>query len=75
MTITINVVSSNPVLGEVYSIQIYDKDSQWLEKGRWFSPGTPGSSTNKTDHNDIAEILMKVALNTINQNINVLTYT
>jgi hypothetical protein len=33
--------------------------------GRWFSPGTPISSTNKTDHHDIAEILLKVALNTI----------
>ena len=33
--------------------------------GRWFSPGTPVSSTNKTDHHDITEILLKVALNTI----------
>jgi hypothetical protein len=29
-----------------------------------FSPGTPVSSTNKTDRNDITEILLKVALNT-----------
>jgi hypothetical protein len=35
--------------------------------GRWFSPGTPVSSTNKTDHHYITEILLKVALNTINQ--------
>ena len=34
--------------------------------GRWFSPGTPVSSTNKTDFRDIAEILLKVSLNTIN---------
>ena len=34
---------------------------------RWFSPGTPISSTNKTDCHNIAEILLKVALNTINQ--------
>jgi hypothetical protein len=27
--------------------------------------GTPVSSTNKTDHHDITEILLKVALNTI----------
>jgi hypothetical protein len=27
--------------------------------------GTPISSTNKTDHHDIAEILLKVVLNTI----------
>ena len=33
--------------------------------GRWFSPGTPVSSTNKIDHDDIAKILLKVALNTI----------
>ena len=35
--------------------------------GQWFSLGTPVSSTNKTDHNDITEILLKVALNTIKQ--------
>jgi hypothetical protein len=33
----------------------------------FFSPGNPVSSTNKTDRHDIAEILLKVALNTINQ--------
>ena len=30
--------------------------------GRWFSPGTPVSSTNKTDCHDITEILLKIAL-------------
>ena len=30
-----------------------------------FSPRTPVSSTNKTDLQDITEILLKVALNTI----------
>jgi hypothetical protein len=34
--------------------------------GRWFSPGTPASSTTKTGRHDIAEILLKVALNTNN---------
>ena len=34
---------------------------------RWFSPDTQVSSTNKTDRHDITEILLKVALNTINQ--------
>ena len=29
------------------------------------SPGTPVSSTNKTDSHDIAKLLLKVALNTI----------
>ena len=38
-----------------------------LAHGRWFSPGTPSSSTTKTGHHDIDEILLKVALNTINQ--------
>ena len=33
----------------------------------WFSLGTPVSSTNKTDRRDMTEILLKVALNTINQ--------
>jgi hypothetical protein len=33
--------------------------------GRWFSLGTLVSSTNKTNHNDITVILLKVALNTI----------
>jgi hypothetical protein len=35
--------------------------------GWWFSPGTPVSSTNKTDRHDITEILLKVALNIIKQ--------
>jgi hypothetical protein len=34
-----------------------------LANGRWFSPGTPASSTTKTGRHDIAEILLKVALN------------
>ena len=47
-----------------------DKVYQLLAHGRWFSPGTPASSTTKTVRYDIAEILLKVALNTINQSIN-----
>jgi hypothetical protein len=38
-----------------------------LAHGQWFSPGTPASSTTKTGHHDIAEILLKVELNTKNQ--------
>jgi hypothetical protein len=39
-----------------------------LAHGRWFSPGTPVSSTTtKTGCHYIAEILLKVALNTKNQ--------
>jgi hypothetical protein len=41
-----------------------DKAYQLLVHGRWFSPGTPASSTTKTGHHEIAEILLKVALNT-----------
>ena len=33
--------------------------------GWWYSLGPPVSSTNKTDHHDITEILLKVALSTI----------
>jgi len=32
---------------------------------QWFSPGTPVSSTNKTDRHDITEILLEVALKTM----------
>jgi len=38
-----------------------------LAHGRWLSSGTPVSSTTKTGCHDIAEILLKVALNTKNQ--------
>ena len=49
-----------------------DKVYQLLAHGGWFSPGTPAFSTIKTGRHDIAEILLKVALNTIkrNQSIN-----
>ena len=43
-----------------------DKVDQLLAHGRLFSPGTPASSTTKTGRHDIAEILLKVALNTKN---------
>jgi len=36
--------------------------------GRWFFPGTPVSSTDKTDHHDIAKILLKVVLYNITPN-------
>jgi hypothetical protein len=41
-----------------------DKVYQLLAHGRWFSSGNPASSTTKTGRHDIAEILLKVALNT-----------
>jgi hypothetical protein len=42
-----------------------DKVYQLLAHGRWFSPA---SSTTKTGRHDIAEILLKVALNIIKTN-------
>ena len=47
-----------------------DEAYKLLAHGRWFSPGTPASSTTKTGRHDIAEILLKVALDTKNQSIN-----
>jgi hypothetical protein len=44
-----------------------DNVYQLLAHGRWFSSDTPASSTTKTGRHDIAEILLKVPLNTINQ--------
>jgi hypothetical protein len=35
-----------------------------LAHGQWFSPSTRASSTTKTGRYEIAEILLKVALNT-----------
>ena len=45
---------------------VSDKVYQLLAHGRWFSLGTPASSTTNTGAM-IAEILLKVALNTKNQ--------
>ena len=41
---------------------------------RWFSPGTPVSSTNKIDRHDITEILLKVVLNTITVTLTLLLH-
>ena len=46
-----------------------NKVCQWLAAGRLSSPSTPVSSTNKTNRDDITEILFKVALNTIKPNL------
>jgi hypothetical protein len=45
-----------------------DNVNQLLAHGLWFSRGTLASSFTKTGRHDIAEILLKVALNTKNQN-------
>ena len=44
-----------------------DKAYQLLAHGRWVSPGTAASSTTITGIHDIAEIMLKVALNTKNK--------
>ena len=63
--ITIKVVSSNPVDGGVYSIQHYViKVVNDLGQVGGFLRVLPVTSTNKTDHHDITDILLKVALNT-----------
>ena len=59
---TPKVVSSNHVHGEVYLIQYY----VIMFVSDRFSSGTPVFSTNKTDRHDTTEILLKVALNSIN---------
>ena len=50
-----------------YTIGAYH---HWCEFESWsgFSPGTSVSCTNKADRHDIAEILLKVELNTIKPN-------
>ena len=64
--ITTKIVSLNSVHGDVYSIQHYViKFVSDLRQVDSFLIDTPVSSTNKTDLHDIAEILLKVALNTI----------
>jgi hypothetical protein len=49
------VVSRIPLRRGVLDTTLCDKVCQWLPVGRWFSSGTPVSSTNKTDHYDITE--------------------
>ena len=49
----------------VLDMILCDKVCQWAVTGRWCSTGTPVSFTNKTHHNNIAEILWKVTLSTI----------
>jgi hypothetical protein len=55
------------ITDSIWKLKIFGKAYQLFAHGRWFSPGTPASSTTKTGRYDIAEILLKVALSTINQ--------
>ena len=54
----------------VIDTTLCDKVCQRLTTGRWFSLGTLVSFTNKTDRQEIAEILLKVVLNTITLTFN-----
>jgi hypothetical protein len=55
-------VGSNPLIRKRCTrlAAASDKDYQLLAHGRWFSPGTPASSTTNTgrNDNDIAEKLL-----------------
>jgi hypothetical protein len=63
--ITTNVASSNPAqVIQHYVIKLFSD----LRQVGGFLLAPLISSTNKTDHQDITEILLKVALNTINPN-------
>ena len=55
-------VLRTPLRRGVLDTTLCDKVCQWLAAGRWFSPGTQVSSTNKTDCHNLTEILLKVAL-------------
>jgi hypothetical protein len=59
--------SHHPISVPDYILTLCDKVCQWLVTGRWFSPGTPVSSINKTNRHDLTDILLKVVLNTKNQ--------
>jgi len=63
----LSLVTSHPAQARCtwYNNEHYVIVCQWLASGRRFSLGLPVSSTNKTGHHDITEILLKVALNTI----------
>jgi len=60
-----NFFSIESSWGKVYSIQHYVIKIV-SATGQCFSLATQASSNNKTDCNDITEILLKVTLNTIN---------
>jgi hypothetical protein len=59
------IISLNPVHAKVYSIQHYV--IKFVSDMLVVTPGTPVSSTNKTDHHDITETLLNVVLNTYDQ--------
>jgi gentisate 1,2-dioxygenase len=72
MHITTKAVSSNPVHGQMYSIQHYViKSVSVLRQVGGIPRVLQFPPPKKTDRQDITEILFKVALNTINPNLKV----
>jgi len=52
----------------VLDTTLCDKDCQWLVVSQWFFLGSPVSSTSKTDHHDITEILLNMVFTTVTPN-------
>jgi hypothetical protein len=48
-----------PLRLDVLYTTLCDKVCQWLATGQWFSPDTSVSSTNKTDCQNITELLLR----------------
>ena len=72
LPITTEVVSLKPIHGEVYSMQHYMiKFVNYLQQAGGFLPVLQFPPPIKQDCHDITEILLKVALNTINQTYNI----
>ena len=66
--ITNKVVNSKSVSWQgLLNTTLCDKVCQLLATGQWFSPGAPVSSTNKSEHHDLTEILFKVALSVVSR--------
>jgi hypothetical protein len=65
VVLSVIVSRHQPKVG-CFTVHYISHGFQWLATGLWFSPGTPVSSTNKTDCYNITEILLKVALNNKN---------
>jgi hypothetical protein len=59
------IVYSTTMRSQPQNNDINNKYFSPYTASQWFSLGTPVSSTNKTDRHDITEILLKVALNSL----------
>jgi len=59
---------------DVNLILIVEDTSFTLATGRWFSSETQASSTNNTDHHDITEKNLKVALSSMTLTLHLLLH-